>query len=223
MSVKSYPINLVRLEERRCIVVGGGEVARRKVESLLDAGARVVVVVSPHLGDGLAQLRRDGRIQHLARGYRRGDLKGAFVVIATTDDPAVNHAVSQEAEAEGILVNVADDPDHCNFIVPSTLRRGDLIIGVSTGGQSPSLAANLRRGLERTLGPEYSTFLELAGGLRRRVARELPASARARFWHDLAGSQALSLLRDGQEAQARALADELLAAHLARADGNATQ
>jgi len=223
MSVKSYPINLVRLEERRCIVVGGGEVAFRKVESLLDAGAREVVVISPRLGDGLAQLQRRGRIQHLARGYRAGDLKGAFLAIATTDDPEVNEAISEEAEAGGILVNVADDPDHCNFIVPSTLRRGDLVIGLSTGGQSPALAANLRRQLERTFGSEYAAFLELAGNLRGRVARELPKGARTRFWYDLAGSQALALLRDGQEDQARRLADELLAAHLARANGSATQ
>ena len=221
--MKSYPINLVRLEERRCVVVGGGDVAQRKVESLLDAGARQVVVISPRLGDGLTELRRRGRIQHIARGYRPGDLEGAFVVIATTDDPAVNRAVSQEAEANGILVNVADDPDHCNFIVPSTLRRGDLVIGLSTGAQSPALAASLRRQLEQAFGSEYAAFLELAGDLRRRVARELPASARARFWYDLAGSQALALLRDGQEAGARGLADELLAAHLARADGNATR
>jgi len=204
-------------------VVGGGDVAQRKVESLLDAGARQVAVISPRLGDGLAELLRRGRIEHIARGYRPGDLEGAFVVIATTDDPAVNRAVSQEAEANGILVNVADDPDHCNFIVPSTLRRGDLVIGLSTGAQSPALAASLRRQLEQAFGSEYAAFLELAGDLRRRVARELPASARACFWYDLAGSQALTLLRDGQEAGARGLADELLAAHLARADGNATQ
>ena len=221
MSVKSYPINLVRLEERRCVVVGGGDVARRKIESLLDGGARQVVVISPCLGDGLAQLRRRGRIQHLARDYRPGDLKGAFLVIATTNDPEVNEAVSQEAEAEGILVNVADHPDHCNFIVPSTLRRGDLIIGVSTGGQSPALAANVRRELEQAFGPEYAAFLELAGNLRGRVARELPKGARARFWYDLAGSEALALLRDSQEGEARRLADELLAAHLARANGSA--
>ena len=121
----------------------------------------------------------------------------------------------------GILVNVADDPDHCNFIVPSTLRRGDLVIGVSTGGQSPALAASLRRELERALGPEYAVFLELAGGLRDRVARELPEGARPRFWYDLADSKALALLRDCQEGEARRLADELLAAHLARANGSA--
>jgi siroheme synthase-like protein len=221
MSVKSYPINLVRLEERRCIVVGGGDVARRKVESLLEAGARQVVVISPRLGDSLAQLRRRGRIQHLARGYRPGDLKGAFLVIATTDDPKVNRSVSQGAEAEGILINVADDPDHCNFIVPSTLRRGDLVIGVSTGGQSPALAASLRRELERAFGPEYAAFLELAGGLRDRVARELPEGTRARFWYDLAGSEALALLRDGREAEAHRLVNDLLAAHLARTNGSA--
>jgi siroheme synthase-like protein len=218
--VKSYPINLVRLKERRCIVVGGGEIARRKVESLLEAGAQQVVVISPRLSDGLAPLRRQGRIRHLSRAYRSGDLEGAFLVIATTDDPAVNRAVWQEAEARGMLVNVADDPDHCNFIVPSTLRRGDLVIGVSTGGQSPALAASLRRELERAFGPEYAAFLELAGGLRDRVTRELPEGARARFWYDLAGSEALALLRDRQEGEARRLVDELLATHLARANGS---
>lgn len=219
--MKSYPINLVRLEKKRCVVVGGGDVALRKAQSLLHAGALKVVVISPRLDDGLSQLRRQERIEHIARGYRPGDLKGAFLVIATTDDPEVNRSVSQEAEAEGILVNVVDDPDRCNFIVPSTLRRGDLVIGVCTGGQSPTLAASLRRELERTLGSEYSGFLELAGDLRRRAARELPASARASFWHDLAGSQALALLRDGEEEQARRLANELLAAHLTRANGDA--
>jgi siroheme synthase-like protein len=220
-SVKSYPINLVRLEERRCVVVGGGDVARRKVESLLEAGAQQVVVISPELGDGLAQLQRRGRIQHLQHDYRPGDLEGAFLVIATTDDPEVNRAVWQEAEASDILVNVADDPEHCNFIVPSTLRRGDLVIGVSTGGQSPALAASLRRHLEQVFGPEYSAFLELAGGLRDRVARELPEGTRARFWYDLAGSKVLALLRDGREAEAHRLVDELLAAHLARTNGSA--
>jgi siroheme synthase-like protein len=219
--VKSYPINLVRLEERRCVVVGGGEIARRKVEALLEAGVQQVVVISPRLDAGLAPLRCQGRIQHLARAYRPGDLESAFLVIATTDDPAVNRAVWQEAEARGILVNVADDPDHCSFIVPSTLRRGDLVIGVSTGGQSPALAASLRRDLDRAFGPEYAAFLELAGGLRDRVARELPEGARARFWYDLAGSEALALLRDRQEDEARRLADELLATHLARANGSA--
>ncbi len=221
--MKSYPINLVGLEQRRCVVVGGGDVARRKVESLLDAGIQQVVVISRRLGDGLAQLQRQGRIQHLARDYRPGDLKGAFLVIATTDDAEVNQAVSQEAEARGLLVNVADDPAHCNFIVPSTLRRGDLVIGVCTGGQSPALAASLRRHLEQVFGPEYSAFLELAGSLRGRVARDLPQHARARFWYDLAGSEALGLLHDGQEAEARRLADELLSAHLARANGDAAR
>ncbi len=219
--MKSYPINLVGLEKKRCVVVGGGDVALRKVQSLLDAGALQVIVISPRLDDGLSQLQRQGRIEHIARGYRPGDLKGAFLVIATTDDPEVNSSVSHEAEAEGILLNVVDDPDRCNFIVPSTLRRGDLVIGVCTGGQSPALAAGLRRKLERTLGSEYSGFLELAGDLRRRAARELPAGARACFWHDLAGSEALALLRDGHEEQARRLANELLAAHLARANGGA--
>jgi len=221
MSVRSYPINLVWLAERRCVVVGGGEVACRKVGSLLEAGAQQMVVISPRLNDGLARLQRLGHIQHLSRGYQPGDLKGAFLVIATTNDPAVNRAVWQEAEAGGTLINVVDDPDHCNFIVPSTLRRGDLVIGVSTGGQSPALAANLRRELERAFGPEYAAFLELAGGLRDRVARELPEGVRACFWHDLVGSEALALLRDGREDEARRLAGELLAAHLARTNGSA--
>jgi precorrin-2 dehydrogenase/sirohydrochlorin ferrochelatase len=104
--VKSYPINLVRLEERRCVVVGGGDVAHRKVDSLLDADAQQVVVISLRLNDGLAQLQHQGCIQHLSRAYRSGDLKGAYLVVATTDDPAVNRAVWQDAEARGILVNL---------------------------------------------------------------------------------------------------------------------
>ncbi|MGQ9571914.1 MAG: precorrin-2 dehydrogenase/sirohydrochlorin ferrochelatase family protein [Dehalococcoidia bacterium] len=220
--MRSYPINLVGLESRRCIVVGGGEVAQRKVEGLLEGGAEGVVVISPRLTRKLKALLQAGRIEHWPRGYRQGDLEGAFVVIAATNDPEVNRRVWQEAEQRGLLVNVVDEPQGCNFFVPSVVRRGDLTISICTGGQDPALSARLRRELEPRFGPEYAAFLEIAGALRERVGRELSGRARSRFWYALADSQVLALLKDGRQREAERLANEILAAHAVKGKGKKT-
>jgi precorrin-2 dehydrogenase/sirohydrochlorin ferrochelatase len=215
--LRSYPVSLVGLEKKRCVVVGGGEVAQRKVESLLQAGAERVVVISPHLTSKLRALLQANRIEHRPRGYQQGDLENGFVVIAATDEPEVNGRVWQEAQDRRLLINVVDDPDHCNFFVPSVVRRGDLTISVCTGGQAPALSARLRQGLESSFGREYAAFLEIAGALRERVGKELSSRARSRFWYALADSQVLALLEEGKRQEAERLANDILATHALKA------
>jgi precorrin-2 dehydrogenase/sirohydrochlorin ferrochelatase len=215
--LRSYPVNLVGLADRRCIVVGGGEVAQRKVESLLEAGAERLLVISPCLTHKLRALLQANRIEHHPRGYQQGDLEGAFVVIAATHDPDVNRDVWQEAQERRLLINVVDDPHHCNFFVPSVVRRGDLTISISTGGQDPALSARLRQELEPRFGREYAAFLEIAGALRDRVGRELSGRARSRFWYALSDSEILTLLKKGKRQEAERLANDILTAHALKA------
>ncbi len=146
-------------------MVGGGAVASRKVRQLLACGANVSVV-SPELCSNLAELVKSGEIDWRERPYQSGDLRGAFLAIAATDDPAVHSAVYREAEASGILLNVADEPHWCNFILPATMRRGNLTVSISTSGKSPALARNLRRQMEEQFGEEYDLLLQLLGNLR---------------------------------------------------------
>lgn len=174
---KFYPI-MVDLSGKRCLVAGGGTVAERKVARLVECGAEVVVV-SPRATARLKALASAGRISLRHRPFRPADLAGAFLVVAATDDPEVNRAVAAGARRAGGLVNVADDPAACSFLVPSVLRRGDLTVAISTGGGSPALAKRLRERLEQTVGPEYEAFLAALGRLRRR-AREVIADPEAR-------------------------------------------
>jgi precorrin-2 dehydrogenase/sirohydrochlorin ferrochelatase len=165
--MKYFPVNL-DITGRKCTVVGGGGVAARKVATLLDCGAKVLVI-SPELTGELRELRQSERIDWLARPYRRGDLRGAFLVIAATDDGLVQENVFTEAEENGQLINVADVPPRCNFILPATVKRADLTIAISTAGKSPALARKLRQKLEGMIGPEYGTLTEIMGLLRGEV------------------------------------------------------
>lgn len=189
-----YPIALTQLAGVRCIVVGGGEVALRKVGALLDSGAQVEVI-SPALQPELAAWRDAGRIQHTARRYSQGDLAGALLVIAATDQRSVNAAVADEARARGLLLNVADDPAAGNFHTLAAVTRGEVLLAVSTGGASPALAALIRRKLETTFGPEYGVLAERLSALRREIGHRLPPTARARLWRALASEESLTLLR----------------------------
>lgn len=159
-----YPICL-DLEGRECIVVGGGRVAERKVMGLLSCAARVTVI-SPALTEELQQRSADSTIQWVAREYRQGDLKGAFLVIAATDDEETQKQVYEEAAHRNLLLNVADVPQRCNFILPATVRRGDLVIAVSTAGKSPALARKMRMELEKRYGAEYRILVDILGAIR---------------------------------------------------------
>ena len=153
---------------RECVVVGGGEVAARKVESLLEAGARVTVV-SPRLSPSLGKVVAGGRLTHIPRDYQRGDISGCVLVYAATDDPKLNRELAIEARALGIPINVVDVPELCTFIAPAVFKRGALQVAVSTSGASPAFAARLRRELEDRFGAEYALTLEVLRAARRRL------------------------------------------------------
>jgi siroheme synthase-like protein len=204
-----YPIYL-NLQQRLCVVVGGGKIAQGKVDGLLAAAARVRVV-APVLTPALDGLAAGRKIEHLARDYHPGDLAEAFLAISATDDPAVNALVWQEANTRNVLVNVVDDTPHCNFIAPAILRQGDLAIAISTSGKAPTLAVRLREQIARLIGPEHARFLELAGSLRERLARQIPSFAERRaLWYQLVDSDVLDLLRRGDEDQARQRITEIM-------------
>ncbi len=149
------------LENRRCVVVGGGEVADRKARKLLQARANIVVV-SPEIKPGIESVATE----MYRRPYQPGDLEGAFLAFAATDSREVNAAVAREAKEFGIPVNVADAPSEGDFALPSTLRRGRLQVAVSTGGASPTLARDVRKRLEGIFGPEWAGFVEEVGRAR---------------------------------------------------------
>ena len=209
MTTGYYPV-MLDLHGRRAVVVGGGGVAETKVGPLVDAGA-AVTVVAPSLTPGLALRVREAGLTHIPREYAAGDLAGAYLVIAATDDPEVNHAVHAEAEARGVLVNVVDDPPYCGFILPSILRRGDLVVAVSTSGNAPALAVRIRERIERELGNEYARFLAIAGTLRKPLAEKYPDfQVRRRLWYRLVDSDVLALLRAGDEPRALERIAEIL-------------
>ena len=207
--MKHYPV-FVCLAGRRCVVIGGGTVAERKVVSLLAAGA-AVAVVSPSLTDGLAARAAADEIEHAARGSRRGDLAGAALAYAATDDEALHASIARDAQAAGVLLNVVDRPQWCGFITPSVLTRGDLTVAVSTGGGSPALARRVRQDLERALGPEYGRAVDILARLRRHLQDQaLSADERRRILTGLIASELLERLREPDPAAV----DRLLARHV---------
>lgn len=165
------------MDQRQSVVVGGGSIASRKVQGLLEAGAKVRVI-SPELAPGLEALAAAGEVEALRRPYTPGDLAGAFLAIAATDDPAVNEQVWSEGQRTGCLVNVVDDPQHCNFSLPAVVRRGDMSIAISTGGSSPALARRLRERLEALIPPEYADLTGLLAELRPELIAAFPAGER---------------------------------------------
>lgn len=167
-----YPVFL-DLRGRLAVVVGGGSVAERKIATLLEYGADVVCV-APLVTPGIDSLVAEGLIDHEQRGYVRGDLAGAFIVVCATDSTEVNRAVYQEAEGQGCLVNVVDVPELCNFIVPSIVKRGPLQIAISTGGAAPVVAKRIRRDLEERYGEDWECYVRLLGQVRRLVLERVP-------------------------------------------------
>ncbi len=159
-----YPVAL-ELTGRRGVVVGGDASAEIRTRGLLDADARVVAI-APGFTAGLSDLARRGTVELVERPFQPGDLEGAFLVFVTGDDAEVTAAVFAEAEARGILCNSIDDIENCNFAVPSVLRRGELLVTVSTGGRSPAFAKRVRRRLEERFGSEYGVLLDLIGEVR---------------------------------------------------------
>lgn len=166
------------IEGKLCVVVGGGAVAERKVKTLDSFEARVKVI-APKLTSVLTSMVKDSRIEHAGRDFLEGDLTGAFLVFAASDDVEVNRTVATEAKSAGILVNVVDRPELCDFYMPAIAKRGDLVMAVSTSGRFPMLAASIRDELERIYAPEFEGYLMTLGALRERMDRErIPAEQR---------------------------------------------
>lgn len=208
--MKTYPINLV-LQDRLVILVGAkGEIAH-KIAGLLDVGAHVRVI-APSAAPEVVEYADAGAIEWLRRRYQPGDLRGAAVVFAATNDRVIHDQIWAEGTANHQLVNIMDVLDRCNFHGVSTFRRGLLTVAIGTSGAAPALAVTLRRRLEAEIGPEYATFLEHAQALRPTIQRRIhPFRRRVAFWYALVESEALALLRCGDEIGFTRIVDELLA------------
>ncbi|MCF8142470.1 MAG: bifunctional precorrin-2 dehydrogenase/sirohydrochlorin ferrochelatase [Deltaproteobacteria bacterium] len=191
-----YPIFL-QLEGMAGLVVGGGGVARRKVETLLAFGAKVSIV-SRELAPELNRLIENGKIQFLGEEMEDRFFDDVSLVIAATDDMEFNHRVSEGARRRGLLINAVDQPADCTFIVPSIVRKGDLMIAISTSGKSPALSKKIRKRLETQFGDEYADFLNLMGDLRKRLlAKGLPQEENSRIFHEMVESNLIEALAQG--------------------------
>ncbi len=204
-----YPINL-NVHNRNCLVVGGGAVGTRKVKTLLECGA-LVTCVSPAFSEDLATLTGDERLTLHQRSYESRDLEGHFLVIGATDDPALNKQIFADTEKRRMLCNIADQPDLCNFILPSIIRRGDLLLAISTSGQSPAFAKALRRKLEMQFGPEYGEFLTLMGTIRQRLLSKAHApEAHKPLFEQLIDGDLLNLIKHRDHKRIDALLERVL-------------
>ncbi len=184
-----FPI-MVRLESRRCIVVGAGEIAAAKTATLLGCGAQVTVI-APDATDSIQQQARAGTLTWRCREFVPADLEGAFLAIAAANSPAVNEEVFRAGKERGVLCNVVDDPEHCDFYYPAVVHRGALQIAISTGAHSPALAHRLRVELEQQFGPEYEAWVEEVGRRRREImARGLPEAHRRELLEQIASREA---------------------------------
>jgi siroheme synthase-like protein len=206
-----YPVFL-SIRGKRCVVIGGGVVALRKVRALLDYGAKVTVV-SPTLHPDLAQLAEAGRIGSIRREFKPGDLAGAAIAIAATDERAINQKVSHEARDRGVLVNVVDSSEQSDFIIPSFFRRGDLTIAVSTAGMSPALARKIRTKLEGLLGEELALVLSIIGDVRSGL-QQRGIGVTADAWQEALDLDLLiGLVQEGRPEEARDILRTRLEAH----------
>jgi precorrin-2 dehydrogenase / sirohydrochlorin ferrochelatase len=210
MSVTYYPA-MLHLENRRVLFIGGGWETELKVRGLLDAGA-VITVLSQHEHAGLEELVRDGRIVWHRRAFQAGDTAGFWLVMSHPVDKADNAVVYAEAEANGILCNCVDDPERCSFILPSVLRRGDLVISVSTSGTAPALGVRIKQKFAQEFGPEYAEFLRLLRELRPGITGGFSEfETRKHLWYAMMDSGALELMRQNQPDAARTELERVIA------------
>jgi precorrin-2 dehydrogenase / sirohydrochlorin ferrochelatase len=214
-----YPIS-VRLHDRPVAVIGAGRIATDKVRGLLRCGARVTVV-APEAVDAIVHAAGEGRIEWHCRSFEPADLDGAILVVAATERPEVNQEVVRAAHARNLLVNAVDDPERCDYHVPSVVRRGPLTLAISTGGASPAAAAQLRRELEAVYGEGTGHWLELVGAFRARVQQDFASDAALRkdLGLEAARCQARQLAEAGDIEGARGVLEGLIARAHASRDG----
>lgn len=209
-----YPL-LVRLDGRRVVVVGAGTVARRKVEAMVEYGARVNVI-APEADDAIKNLASEGRVVWKQRPYVEGDLVGAALAFIATGDANVNAAAQSEAVRLGILVNVVDVPELCTCIVPSIMRRGQLQVAVSTNGAAPSMARRIRHELEERFPLWWEDYIDMLANVRTLVKEHVPgpASARAPLFEALSTAGLERRIEAGEKLAAQDVFDEIVAPHL---------
>lgn len=202
LTYKPYYTACLSIVGKSALVVGGGDVARRKIANLCDCGAKVTVV-SPKLDSVLDYMAFQKEFIWKDRNFKPADIEGMFIVIAATDDRDTNHTISSLCKDKDILCNVVDSSEECSFILPSTIDRGPLTIAISTSGISPSLAASIRQELEMAYGEEYGTFLELVSTFRPYVIENFASPfVRQRIFDRMIASRALALIRNGMKDQA---------------------
>ena len=194
------------------MVVGGGQVGTRKVGTLLQCGAHVTVI-SREATSGLMEMAEKGRIDLQLRDYRSCDLDRMFLVIGATDDQDLNRRIHRDAEASQRLCNIADQPDLCNFVLPSIINQGNLSIAISTAGKSPAFAKFLRRQLQGQFGPEYGKMLDLMGAVRKRLLAEEHAPEQHKpMFEELIRSGLLEMIKDNNHEQIDTLLQSVLGA-----------
>ncbi len=208
-SMSYYPIFL-DLQGKTALVVGGGAVAERKIETLLGFGASICIVTNT-LTDKLKRLVDVGKIRCTGKKFISEHLKGVFLVVAATDDKELNHKISQAAREKGLLINAVDQPSDCNFIVPSIVRRGDLMIAISTSGKSPALAKTIRRQFEAQFGSEYGAFLSLMGRLRKEILiKGFSQEENSRIFHEIVDSDILEAIVKNDRDQVISILNRIL-------------
>jgi len=197
--MKYYPVNL-DVRNRKCLVVGGGSVGTRKVKTLLECGA-TVTVISKEMSKDLKKFAAKEMLLLKERPYRSSDLENMFLVICTTSDEKLNLKINSDAEKRNMLCNVADVPEVCNFILPAIVQRGDLIIAISTSGNSPAFAKKLRKDLEKQFGQEYAVFLTLMGAIRKKLLTENhEPEAHKHLFEKLIKQGVLDMIRENKKA-----------------------
>ena len=201
-AVGDYPVNL-RLDGRRVLLVGAGNVAARKLGDLLASGAQVTVV-APLVREAVRAMAdaAPDQVTVIERAFVDADLDGVWLATTTTDDPAVNAAVRAAGDARQVFVNSADDPANCSVTLPARVRQGDLLVAISTGGRAPAVASGLRRQLQDELGPEWATLVELIAGARDRLHAE-GRSTEPVDWRPMLGSGTLEAIREGRLAEVK--------------------
>ena len=194
-----YPVFL-DLNGRPCVLIGGGEVAERKIQSLLECHARVTVI-SPAVTSAIQERARIGELKWEAREYMEGDLKGVFLAIAATDQPAVNEAIAAEAGKEKVILNVVDNAPLCTFIAPSVMRRGEVTVALSTGGASPALARKMRESLEHSDEMEYAYLSGILSSARKELKRRR-VEVHPDRWQECITGELVALVKSGRSQQA---------------------
>ena len=202
-----YPVFL-NLTGRRCVIIGGGQIAEGKISKLLDSGAKIIVI-SPDATQGIRSFAERGQIELDLRKYQQGDLQGAFLVIAATNDRVVNQEIFEEAEKQGILLNAVDDMPRCSFIAPSIVEKGPVTVAISTGGASPALARKLRENMEVSSALDWADATGVLSKARQIIKDEQIAVDPQR-WQCCMTDELLTMIQAGHENEALDLLMDLL-------------